>query len=89
MLLKWVRLCNAFLEEAKWLSTGKLPNGEEYLENGIVTTGVHVCLVHTFFILGQRITDEHVALMDGFPSLISSTATILRLCDDLEGAKVR
>ncbi|XP_028792290.1 (3S,6E)-nerolidol synthase 1 [Neltuma alba] len=88
LIKSWIRLCNAFLEEAKWLSSsGKLPNSEEYLENGIVSTGVDVCLVHAFFLLGQGFTNETLALMDGFPALISSTSTILRLCDDLEGAK--
>ncbi|KAK4254032.1 hypothetical protein QN277_009464 [Acacia crassicarpa] len=87
LIKSWIRLCNAFLEEAKWLSSGKLPNGEEYLKNGIVSTGVHVCLVHAFFMLGDSMTNENVALMDGFPTLISSTSTILRLCDDLEGVK--
>ncbi|XP_054778985.1 (3S,6E)-nerolidol synthase 1-like [Prosopis cineraria] len=87
LIKSWVRLCNAFWEEAKWFSSGKLPNAEEYLKNGIVSTGVHVCLVHAFFILGQGINKETVALMDGFPILVSSTSTILRLCDDLQGAE--
>ncbi|XP_028777964.1 (3S,6E)-nerolidol synthase 1-like isoform X1 [Neltuma alba] len=87
LIKSWIRLCNAFLEEAKWLSSGKLPNREEYLENGIVSTGVEVCLVHAFFMLGEGITNETLVLMDGFPPLVSSTSTILRLCHDLEGAK--
>ncbi|KAK0578028.1 hypothetical protein LWI29_003822 [Acer saccharum] len=54
----WASLCNAFLVEAKWFDSGHLPKAEEYLENGIVSSG-----------------------------LISSTATILRLWDDLGSAK--
>ncbi|KAI9076743.1 hypothetical protein K1719_041286 [Acacia pycnantha] len=87
LIKSWVRLCNSFLEEAKWFNSGKLPNAEEYLKNGIVSAGVHMCLAHTFFILGQGITNETVALMDDIPELISSTSTIVRLCNDLEGAK--
>jgi len=80
---------NAFLEEAKWFRSGYVPNAEEYLKNGIVSTGVHMILVHFFFYKGEGITKETVTLMDEFPTLISTTATILRLCDDLEGDQVR
>ena len=83
-----MRLCNAFMEEAKWFSSGQLPTTEEYMKNALVSTGVHVEFVHTFFLLGEGINRETVAIMDNFPTLISSTAAILRLCDDLEGAEV-
>ncbi|TXG47230.1 hypothetical protein EZV62_026524 [Acer yangbiense] len=83
----WASLCNAFLVEAKWFDSGHLPKAEEYLENGIVSSGVHVGLVHIFFLLGQNITKENVELIDNHPGLISSTATILRLWDDLGSAK--
>ncbi|KAK7362995.1 hypothetical protein VNO77_05120 [Canavalia gladiata] len=87
LIKSWVRLCNAFLEEAKWFASGHVPKAEEYLKNGIVSTGAHVMLVHSFFLMGQGITEETAILMDDFPSLVSSTATILRLCDDVEGDK--
>ena len=45
-------------------------------------------LVHTFFFLGEGITNETVHLMDDGPGIISSKATILRLWDDLRCAKV-
>jgi len=81
-------LINAFLEEAKWFRSGHVPKTEEYLKNGIVSTGVHMILVHAFFFIGEGITEETVAVMEGLPTLISTTATILRLCDDLEGDQV-
>ncbi|MED6144374.1 hypothetical protein PIB30_015156 [Stylosanthes scabra] len=85
LVKSWVRLCNAFLEEAKWLSSGKMPSAEEYLKNGRVSTGVQVILVHVFFSMGHGLTDQNIALMNEFPSIISTLSTILRLCDDLEG----
>ena len=45
-------------------------------------------LVHTFFFLGQGITNETVDLLDDVPGIISSSAKILRLWDDLGSAKV-
>ncbi|KAH7567746.1 hypothetical protein JRO89_XS07G0137900 [Xanthoceras sorbifolium] len=72
--------------EAKWFASGQLPKTEEYLENGTVSSGVHVELVHIFFLLGQNITSKNVELIDNNPGLISSTAAILRLWDDLGSA---
>ncbi|KAK7246639.1 hypothetical protein RIF29_41509 [Crotalaria pallida] len=85
----WVQLLNAFLAEAKWLNSGNLPKAEDYLNKGIVSTGVHVVLFHAFFLLcDEDMTKKTVAIMDDvFPNIISSVAKILRLCDDLEGAK--
>jgi (3S,6E)-nerolidol synthase len=81
-------LCNAFLVEAKWFASGHSPKSEEYLENAVVSSGVHVVLVHTFFLLGQHITKETEDLVDNIPGIISSPATILRLWDDLGSAMV-
>ncbi|XP_044461148.1 (3S,6E)-nerolidol synthase 1-like isoform X3 [Mangifera indica] len=83
----WGSLCNAFLVEAKWFSSRDLPTAEEYLKNGIITSGVNVGLVHIFFLLGENLTTETLDLIDKNPVIISSTATILRLWDDLGSAK--
>ncbi|KAG2689683.1 hypothetical protein I3760_09G150100 [Carya illinoinensis] len=72
----WASLCNAFLVEAH----------NDYLENAIVSSGVHVVLVHTFFLLGQRITKETEDLVENMPDIISFPATILRLWDNLGSA---
>ena len=89
---QWIRLLNAFMEEAHWLNSGRLPKAEDYLNNGIVSTGVHVVLVHAFFLLDHvnGITEETIDILDEkFPNIIYSVAKILRLSDDLEGVKVR
>nr|AER36088.1 nerolidol synthase [Actinidia chinensis]ANE83804.1 nerolidol synthase [synthetic construct] len=83
----WASLCNAFLVEAKWFASGHLPNAEEYLKNGIISSGVHVVLAHMFFLLGDGITQESVDLVDDYPGISTSIATILRLSDDLGSAK--
>ncbi|KAI4296543.1 hypothetical protein L6164_036493 [Bauhinia variegata] len=71
----------------KMLSIGHLPKARDYLNNAVASTGVHLVLLHIFFLMGDGINKETVSIMDGFPSLVSSTATILRLHDDLEGIK--
>ena len=81
-------LCNAFLVEAKWFVVGHVPKTDDYLKNGIISSGVHVVLVHMFFLLGHGITKRNVGIVDDFRGIISFAATILRLWDDLGSAKV-
>ncbi|PIA58446.1 hypothetical protein AQUCO_00500402v1 [Aquilegia coerulea] len=83
----WTRLCNGFLVEARWFASGHLPTSEEYLNNGVISTGLHVGLVHLFFLLGEGINKETIDLLDNNPSLIKYSALILRLWDDLGTAK--
>jgi (3S)-linalool synthase len=86
--MQWESMCKAFLVEAKWFASGKLPSAEEYLKNGIVSSGVHIVLVHIFFLLGKGLTKENVHKIDTIPPIISCPATILRLWDDLGNAEV-
>lgn len=79
----WAILCDAFLVEAKWFASRKLPNSEHYLKNGIISAGVHVILGHIFFLLGEDINKENLELLSSHPGIVSSTATILRLWDDI------
>lgn len=83
LMLQWASLCDAFLVEAKWFASRHLPKPEEYLKNGIVSSGIHVVLVHMFFLLGEG---ENLDYENS--GIISSVATILRLWDDLGSAKV-
>ncbi|XP_055807876.1 (3S,6E)-nerolidol synthase 1-like [Solanum dulcamara] len=80
----WASLCNAFLKEAKWFASGVVPTTDEYLKNGLVSSGVHVVLVHMFYILGLGVSSIH---LEDISAMSSSTAMILRLWDDLGSAK--
>ncbi|XP_062087436.1 (3S,6E)-nerolidol synthase 1-like [Humulus lupulus] len=83
----WASLCEAFLVEAKWFASGHVPKAEEYLKNGVVSSGVHVVLVHIFALLGESLTQNTMDFVENMPSIITSTASILRLWDDLGSAK--
>ncbi|GAB4826798.1 hypothetical protein Ancab_033679 [Ancistrocladus abbreviatus] len=84
--MQWTQLCNAFLVEARWFASGQLPSAEDYLENGIVSSGVHVALVFLYFLLGEGINKDKVDHLNGNPSIITNSATIHRLWDDLGSA---
>ena len=51
-------LCNAFLVEAKWFVVGHVPKTDDYLKNGIISSGVHVVLVHMVFSIGSWYNQE-------------------------------
>ncbi|KAJ4781424.1 Linalool synthase [Rhynchospora pubera] len=82
----WATLCNAFLVESRWFSNKQMPNAEVYLTNGITSSGVHMLMVHLLFLLGHNVTNETVHLIEGNSALVSCTAKILRLWDDLGSA---
>ncbi|XP_060199560.1 (3S,6E)-nerolidol synthase 1-like [Lycium barbarum] len=84
--MTWASLCNAFLKEAKWFASGVIPTADEYLENGLVSSGVHVVSIHMFYLLGLGLTNESSHLEDA-SAMSSSVAMILRLWDDLGTAK--
>lgn len=75
-----------------WKQNGLLPRkrqkAEDYLKNGIVTSGVHVTLVHLAFLLGLGSNaEENAKMLEDTSGIISSVAAILRLWNDLGSAK--
>ncbi|KAJ4965854.1 hypothetical protein NE237_017703 [Protea cynaroides] len=85
---EWASLCDAFLVEAKWFAYREEPKANDYLKNGVISSGLPLVLVHAFFLLGQGLSKESVDCVEHTPTLISHPATILRLWDDLGSAKV-
>ncbi|KAL3522106.1 hypothetical protein ACH5RR_014940 [Cinchona calisaya] len=85
----WASLCNAFLVESRWFDSCSkdYPKADEYLKNGKVSSGVHVVLIHLFYLLGFGTTQESPFTLDDASGIISSVAAILRLWDDLGSAK--
>ncbi|KAH7668423.1 (3S)-linalool synthase protein [Dioscorea alata] len=83
----WGKLCNAFLQEAKWFASKQVPNKDEYLRNAVTSSGVFIVIVHLFFLMGQGLTLENIQHIENDPSFVSISGTILRLWDDLGSAK--
>ncbi|KAK6119396.1 hypothetical protein DH2020_046858 [Rehmannia glutinosa] len=85
---EWRSLLNAFLMEAKWFTSGELPKAEEYLKNGVISSGVVMVLAHLFFLInGTALTNETQVLLDDSQGITYSVAKILRLLDDLGSAQ--
>ncbi|KAL6848541.1 hypothetical protein ACP4OV_021835 [Aristida adscensionis] len=85
----WARLFDGFMVEVKWLATDLVPAAEDYLRNGVVTSGMPLLFAHFFFLLGHDQAASHDAanLIDHIPPAISCSAKILRLWDDMGSAK--
>ncbi|AQK60731.1 terpene synthase 2, chloroplastic-like [Zea mays] len=81
----WATLFDGFMVEARWLAIDQVPTAEDYLRNGVVTSGVPLTFVHIFTLMGCEQSIE--ALIDQMPSVISCPAKILRLQDDMGSAK--
>ncbi|KAM0830980.1 hypothetical protein ACQ4PT_065874 [Festuca glaucescens] len=85
----WATLLDAFLVESKWLSANQVPSLDDYLSNGVITTGAPLALLHLFFMVGHDPTTAGSAnLISGhIPAIISCPSKILRLWDDMGSAK--
>ncbi|XP_031126998.1 (3S,6E)-nerolidol synthase 1-like [Ipomoea triloba] len=79
----WKCLCSAYIIEAKWFATGKSPTANEYLQTGIITTGVPMVLITCFFLLGHGAFAGTTDIED----MIISVGAILRLLDDLDATQ--
>uniref|UniRef100_A0ACD5TBY8 Uncharacterized protein n=1 Tax=Avena sativa TaxID=4498 RepID=A0ACD5TBY8_AVESA len=79
----WATLFDGFMLEKKWLSSNQVPSSDDYLRNGIITSGAPLVFLHLFFMLGHDLTDD----CDHIHHVISHPAKIMRLWDDMGSAK--
>jgi hypothetical protein len=86
--VQWEALFDAFLEEAKWISSGYLPTFEEYLENGKVSFGYRAATLQPILTLDIPLP-LHILQQIDFPSRFNDLASsILRLRGDICGYQV-
>ncbi|KAG8057941.1 hypothetical protein GUJ93_ZPchr0002g24019 [Zizania palustris] len=83
----WAILFDAFMKETKWLSAGHVADLEDYLRNGVLTSGIPLVYVHLLFMLGHDLEKDALGFIDHIPPVIFRSAKILRLWDDLGSAK--
>lgn len=86
--LQWADLCESFLVEAKWYSTGYKPTLEEYLDNAWVSIAGSLVLTHTYFLMNNAIHKETLEKLVSYPHLLRQSSMIFRLADDLATSTV-
>ncbi|KAF0906529.1 hypothetical protein E2562_011510 [Oryza meyeriana var. granulata] len=83
----WAVLFDGLMTETKWLSVSHVPASEDYLRNGVITSGVPLMFLHLLFMLGHDAGKDAAGLIDHSPPVISCPAKIFRLWDDMGNAK--
>jgi len=86
--VQWIDIFEAFLKEAKWFNNGYIPTFKEYLDNGVISSGSYMALVHATFLIGDSLSKETISIMKPYPRLFSCSGEILRLWDDLGTSRV-
>ncbi|KAJ4977940.1 hypothetical protein NE237_008720 [Protea cynaroides] len=79
----WIDLCKSYLIEAKWYYKGHKTTLEEYLNNAVVSIGINVTLLHSFFLLQQTVPEEGFDSISQFLNLLHWSSMIVRLANDL------
>ncbi|XP_058762450.1 probable terpene synthase 11 [Vicia villosa] len=79
----WMDMFDAYLEEAKWFNSGYVPSFRTYLDNGAISVGSCMAMVHATFLIGDGLSKETISMMNPYPRLFTCSGEILRLWDDL------
>nr|XP_043632696.1 probable terpene synthase 11 isoform X2 [Erigeron canadensis] len=84
----WIDLVEAYMVEVEWVRQGIVPNLKDYMDNGIVSSGTYMAMVHLFVLILEGVTNENIRhLLDPYPKFFTLAGTILRLWDDLGTSK--
>jgi len=86
--VQWIDICEAFLKEAKWFSNKYVPTFQEYLANGVISSGSYMAFEHATFLTGDLLSKETISMLNPYPRLFSCSGEILRLWDDLGTSEV-
>ena len=86
--MQWIDLLEAYLVEAKWFNNRYVPAFGEYLDNGVISSGSCLALVHATVLIGENLSRETISMMTPYPRLFTCSGEILRLWDDLGTSKV-
>ncbi|RVW82879.1 Valencene synthase [Vitis vinifera] len=81
-------LVRAYFHEAKWFHEGSIPTMEEYMRIALVTSGYHMLTTMSFIGMGEIVTKEAFDWVISDPKIITASAVICRLMDDISSYKV-
>ncbi|KAK9026271.1 hypothetical protein V6N11_039115 [Hibiscus sabdariffa] len=80
-------LSQAYFVESKWYHENYIPTIEEYMENGVVSSGYIMFAITSFVGMGDIVTEETFNWASNNPKIISAAAMIARLMDDIVSHK--
>eukprot|EP00261_Vitis_vinifera_P016682 XP_010645934.1 PREDICTED: valencene synthase-like [Vitis vinifera] len=80
-------LVRAYFHEAKWFHEGSIPTMEEYMGIALVTSGYYMLTTMSFIGMGEIVTKEAFDWVISDPKIITASAVICRLTDDISSYK--
>ncbi|XP_034677074.1 valencene synthase-like [Vitis riparia] len=80
-------LVRAYFHEAKWFHEGRIPTMEEYMRIALVTSGYYMLTTMSFIGMGEIVTKEAFDWVISDPKIITASAVIGRLMDDISSHK--
>ncbi|XP_071907022.1 isoprene synthase, chloroplastic [Coffea arabica] len=78
----WADMCKSFLQEAQWYHKKGTPTFEEYMENGWISSGGAVLLIHAYFLVTENISNEATESLDNHHDFLRWPCIIYRLTND-------
>ena len=78
----------AYFHEAKWLHEGRIPTMEEYMSIARVSSGYPMLTATSFIGMGKIVTKEAFDWVISDPKIVTASAVIARLMDDITSHKV-
>ncbi|XP_020243766.1 probable terpene synthase 9 [Asparagus officinalis] len=87
LINEWIRLCEACLRDAQYIHEGITPSLEKYVENGWISIGYPMFLVHAFYFVDHNFTEKSLDLWEHSHQLLYLSGVLTRLMDDLAPSK--
>nr|WNI01951.1 terpene synthase [Psidium guajava] len=79
----WADECNAYIKEVNWYNKGIKPTLKEYMDVSVDSIGGLIMLLGSYFLTTHKLTEEGLDYVSKIPSIMHSSAKILRLNNDL------
>ncbi|XP_010039959.2 monoterpene synthase-like [Eucalyptus grandis] len=79
----WADECKAYMKEVHWYKSGIKPALKEYMDVAVDSIGGLILLLHSYFLTTDKLTKEGLDYVSKIPSVMHSSAKILRFNDDL------
>ncbi|KAD5317713.1 hypothetical protein E3N88_17659 [Mikania micrantha] len=77
-------IARGYLEEAEWRNSGYVASFQEYMKNGLITSGYNVIYKSALVGMGEIVTKDALAWYKSHPMILQASELIGRLQDDIK-----
>ena len=77
------KVVKAYFQEAKWYYAKKVPRMEQYMKNGIPTSGYLLVATNSWLGMGEIATKDAFDWLTNEPPILVASCIITRLLNDL------